>query len=88
MTAAPLSQAARIFQKFGGVPNLCRALAMVGPTAARNLSAVYRWNLPKTKGGSGGLIPTSALGDVLQAARLEGIVITPEDTYPVGVPGC
>jgi hypothetical protein len=83
MSEAPLSQAARIFRKFGGAPQLCKALAAVGADAARNVSAVYRWNLPKERGGSGGLIPTSAIGDVMRAARLEGIVITPDDLYPL-----
>lgn len=79
---SPKTQAQRIFDKFGGVPSLQKALARVGGDAARHVSAIYRWNLPKKNGGSNGLIPTSALGDVLRAARLEGVHITPEDLYP------
>jgi len=76
------TQAQRIFDKFGGVPALHKALQRVGADAARHVSAIYRWNLPKKNGGSNGLIPTSALGDVIRAARLEGVHITPEDLYP------
>lgn len=76
------TQAERIFAKFGGVPALCKALKTLGGEAERNVSAIYRWNLPKKNGGSNGLIPTQAMADVLRAARLEGIVITPDDLYP------
>src|SRR6185503_5819560 len=76
------TQADRIFAKFGGVPALCRALKNLGPESARSLSAIYRWNLPKYSGGSDGVIPTANHQDILKAARLEGIVLTPEDWFP------
>lgn len=76
------TQAQRIFDKFGGVPALKKALDRVSEDAKRHVSAIYRWNLPKKNGGSNGLIPTSALGDVMKAARLEGVHLTPEDFFP------
>lgn len=82
MTDAPTTQAQRIFSRFGGVPQLQKALQRLGPGAARSLSAIYRWDLPRNKGGSAGVIPTSAQSDIIRAARLEGIVIPPEDWSP------
>lgn len=77
------TQADRIFNKFGGVPALSKALARVGENATRSLSALYRWNLPRLKGGSGGVVPSAAWPDILRAARLDGIVLTPEDCFPL-----
>lgn len=86
-----VSQAARVFAKFGGVPKLCRALETLAAHrrdagVKRNISAIYRWDLPTAKGGTGGTIPRKALNDVLAAARLEGIVLTPDDLNPLPVP--
>lgn len=77
------TQADRIFNKFGGVPALSKALARVGESATRSLSALYRWNLPKVKGGSAGIVPTSAWPDIMRAARLEGVMLTPDDCFPL-----
>lgn len=74
------TQAERIFAKFGGAPQLAKALVAAG--SKRHISAVYRWNLPKASGGTGGVVPSSAMQDVLAAARLEGIVLTADDTFP------
>lgn len=77
------TQADRIFLKFGGVPALKKALERLGGDATRSLSAIYRWNLPRKKGGSDGTIPTSAQNDIMRAARVEGVHLTPEDWFPV-----
>lgn len=74
-------QAQTIIEKFGGVPNLVRALNAVRPQGY-NPSSVYRWNYPVNKKGTGGEIPTRALKDVVRAARMEGILLTSEDLYP------
>ena len=73
------TQADRIFQKFGGVPALKKALDRLGGDASRSLSALYRWNLPKKKGGCAGIVPSSAQSDIMRAARLEGVHLGPED---------
>lgn len=68
-------QAQSIYKKFGGARNLARLLG-------KNPSTVYRWDYPKTKGGTDGLIPSSALREVIKLAFLHGILITAEDLYP------
>ena len=75
-----ISQAQRIFAKFGGVSKLVNALADVG--AKRDRTTVYRWNHAKAKGGTGGLIPTEAWPDVTAAARWAGVILTAEDCDP------
>ena len=79
---APLSQAARVFAKFGGVRCLMRALHKIDPDRPRDTSAVYRWNYSKLRGGTGGLIPLGAMSDVMDAARHEGILLTADDLDP------
>lgn len=79
----PDTQAARVFAKFGGVPSLFRALKALGAKHARHISVIYRWNLPAENGGTHGMIPSAALKSVLLAARREGIVLMPEDLYPL-----
>lgn len=74
------TQADRIFARFGGPVGLIQALARAGH--ARAPSSVYRWNMPRAKRGTDGMIPTRALGDVMIAARLEGVVLTENDLYP------
>jgi len=76
------TQADRVFARFGGVPALKAALDRVGPHASRSLSALYRWNLPKKNGGSNGVVPSAAWPDIMKAARLEGVMLTPEDCFP------
>lgn len=80
----PPTQADSIFQKFGGVPKLHAALERLADVTGddsvrRNLSTLYRWNLPRAVAGTGGLIPTTAWPDILRAAKLHGIHIAPED---------
>lgn len=78
----PKTQAERVFARFGSVTRLHRAMQRLPETKRRNISSLYRWNLPLSHGGSGGLVPSSAWRDVLEAARLEGILIRPEDSVP------
>jgi hypothetical protein len=77
------TQASRIFAKFGGVPALHRALDAAGFTY--DISSLYRWALPREKGGSAGVIPTAAQTCVAKAARREGILLTAEDWNPEAV---
>lgn len=75
-------QAYRVILKFGGVGKLLKALRNVGCDYAK--SSVYRWIMPRTAPGkgTGGFIPQRALKDVLEAARIEGLIITSEDLDP------
>lgn len=77
------TQASRVFAKFGGVPNLLRSLRAA--RKPRHFSVVYKWNAPKSVGGTGGLIPSSAIQDVMVAARLEGILLSDEDLSPARI---
>lgn len=81
------SQASRIAAKFGGVPMLAKALeelatATNNPKHKREISVIYRWNLPKDTGGADGMIPSSAMPSVLLAAKRQGILLTDKDTAP------
>jgi hypothetical protein len=82
------TQAERIYAKFGGVPKLHKALANLEAAepvkwkkATRAISAIYRWNLPKEHGGTGGMVPNSAVPAILAAAKLDGLVVTADDLY-------
>lgn len=83
MSTEPQSQAFRIAARFGGFPALWRSLRALGDerNKRRNISCVYRWNLPKP-GGTGGIVPTRNMEDVIRAARAEGIVLTSDDMDP------
>jgi hypothetical protein len=69
------TQAGRVIKKF---KNARRLAALLGCDPSK----VYRWNHPRKKGGTDGLIPSCAMPDVLRVARLEGIILTPEDLHP------
>lgn len=75
-----LTQVYRIVAKFGGHVKLAEALAAVGRPKSK--VTIYRWSHPRSKGGAGGVIPSSALNDIILAARHQGIVLTPEDLDP------
>lgn len=75
------TQAGRVIARFGSAPALCRALENIGKP--RDLTVVYRWDKPKNKGGTGGLIPAHNIPDILKAARHEGILLTDKDLSPM-----
>lgn len=75
-----LTQADRVFAKFGGAAKLHKALHAVGKP--RTLTSLYYWNYGPEKGGSAGVIPAHAMNDVLLAARFDGVVLTPEELDP------
>lgn len=68
-------QAQRIIDKFGGAPRLAMALNC-------DVSAIYKWNYEKEKGGTSGLVPSSTMPDVMNAAEILGIELTSEDLDP------
>lgn len=73
--SANTSQAARIIKKFGGARRLA-------PLIGKDPSAVYKWDYPLAKGGTGGIIPTRMQAKVRDAADLLGIELTSEDWKP------
>ncbi len=71
-----MSIAQRVIDKCGGT---ARTAELVGQSEGW----VYRWTYPKTKGGTGGRIPTSAQEALLKKAA-EGVVdISPSDFFEV-----
>lgn len=71
----PETQAARI-TRICGVERLAR-------WTSRTVTQVYRWDYPKAKGGSGGLIPAFHHQAILDGARDEGVKLRASDFYPV-----
>ena len=69
------NQAMKIINRFGNA----RQLAKLIDTDPCN---VYRWSYPREKGGTDGLIPTRAMGKVMAAARINGVLLTIEDLTP------
>lgn len=67
------SQAARI-RRICGVTKLAQ-------WAEVTETSVYRWDHPKEKGGSGGIIPAQYHQAILAGARREGVDLTPEDFF-------
>ena len=77
-------QASRIIAKFGTVRGLVEALAALEDGAqARSRATIYRWTWARHRGGTGGMIPAKNLPAIIQAARNEGILLTPDDLYGV-----
>lgn len=74
------TQAERVINKFGNVDNLAKALSQVN--YPKDVSSIYRWKLSKEVNGTAGLIPSHCLPHVIEAARLEGILLTAADLDP------
>jgi hypothetical protein len=58
-----------VIERFGGVRPLARLLEL-------NHSSVARWPAPKTKRGSGGLVPSQYHRRLLDLARERGIELS------------
>ena len=93
-----MSQAERVYLKFGGPSQLAKALTALsqydpGGTGQTNeelkraTCSVYRWNYSKHRNGSEGVIPTRAVPLVAKAARLWGVLLDESDflPYPIKV---
>lgn len=63
-----LNDAAHIIQLFGGVKPLALAIN-------KDPATIYRWTYPKHKGGTGGLVPSSALKKIHAAAQSLNITL-------------
>lgn len=64
----------KIIEKCGGVSSVA---AICGCTE----NWVYRWKLPRQKGGTGGYVPRSAQEAILAAAREGKVQVKPEDFF-------
>lgn len=67
------SQAARI-TRICGVEHLAK-------WAGVSETSVYRWDHPKEKGGSGGVIPSTHHQAILDGARAAEIALSPSDFF-------
>lgn len=72
-----LEPAQTILNRFGGAGPLSRRLGL-------DRSAVHRWALPKSRGGSGGLVPGKHHLRLLALAAAEGIALNAADL--IGTP--
>lgn len=68
------NQATKIIARFGGEVRLAQAIGVSRIT-------VYRWNYRRPY-GTDGLIPTARIEEIKSVARLEGILLRPEDWTP------
>lgn len=74
------NQAQRLYKLFGNAHTLYLALEKLGPQHRRSYSAVTRWAQPRSKGGTGGIVPTSAWPAVKLAAKASSVAL-PDDIY-------
>lgn len=74
------TMALRIIRKFGSMKNIHAAFKAAGHPKTK--SVIYRWLYPKEKGGTGGIIPGSALVALQKAAFVAGVYLSPEDLDP------
>jgi hypothetical protein len=77
------TQAQRIINKFGGVKNFSVCLADLQKKCYhRHPANIYRWTYCREEGGTDGLVPAAMWPGIKEAARMQGIILTPEDTAP------
>ncbi len=74
-TNATLPIAKSVIAKLGGP-------VAVGRIVGRSHSAVCKWQVSPSEGGTGGLIPARHQGPLLAYARRNGIPLGPEDFIP------
>jgi len=75
-----ISQAQRVFKRFGGPAALCRALREI--SKPRHKWTVQSWARSHEKGGTGGIIPAHNWPDIMKAARHKGVSLTQKDCDP------
>jgi hypothetical protein len=79
------TQAGRIIKRFGNARRLAALMTKVTGQKC-DPSRIYRWMHPRDKGGTGGLIPSSAMEAVLACARAAGIILSAADLSPKPLP--
>ena len=61
---------------------ICGGFEAVAAMTRRSEVRVRRWTYPKSRGGTGGLIPADVQQVLLAAARNQGIDLRPEHFFP------
>ena len=69
-----MEPALSIITKCGGAP-------IVAKWTGADVTRVRRWTYPKSRGGTGGLIPAKWQADLLAKARAAGVKLTPADFF-------
>jgi hypothetical protein len=67
-------QAKRVLEKCGGAPRVAEWLGI-------DPSRPYRWTYPRSRGGSGGVIPARHHDELLRKAREFGVDLSPSDFF-------
>lgn len=57
-------------------------MAKTATALSCDVATIYKWTYPRDKGGTDGLVPSSAMPAVLKAADVLGIELTSEDIDP------
>jgi hypothetical protein len=65
----------RVINKCGGIRNTAYLIGV-------SVQSVYKWTIPRSRGGTNGLIPQKRQIELMVAARQHGIILTPEDFFP------
>lgn len=58
------------------------SIEKVAGITGKHVSRVYRWMYPKSRGGTGGLIPQADAAALLAYAQANGIDLSPADFFP------
>lgn len=75
----PTTQAERVIKKFGNARKLATILQL-------DPSTVYKWDMPASKGGTDGRIPSDKLERIMAVARVHGVMLTDDDINPRKLP--
>jgi hypothetical protein len=67
--------AQRVINKCGGIRNTAWMIGL-------SVQSVYKWTIPRAKGGTNGLIPMKRQIELTIAAKKHGIILTPDDFFP------
>lgn len=77
-----LNPAYGVIVRFGGPDGkLSKGIDAVAEITGRTPSWVYRWMLPKERGGTGGLIPSKEQKKLFDHARKKQMPLEPEDFF-------
>lgn len=70
----PMQPAHNVITKCGGVAEVARI-------TGRNATAVYKWTYPRKRGGTDGIIPTSAMRQLTDAMQRGDVDLKPADFF-------
>lgn len=71
------TMAERVIRKLGGP-------ARVAELLGTSRQAIYKWTYPRQRGGTGGYIPARRQLELMVVCKMQGIVLTKNDFFPLG----